>query len=83
MSKCSKMWQEMFFRVLRDPTRVSHQVGELGKVSRERPSGGDATTAFVVIPTPPDHAPIVAQARRTEARDRVLDWMLRAVGEPR
>jgi hypothetical protein len=83
VARSLKMWQEMCFRVFRDPTRVRHQFGELDQVSGKRLSRSDPTTAFVFIPTPPGHAPIVAQARCTEARDRVLDWMLRAGGGPR
>jgi hypothetical protein len=54
------MWQEVRFRLLCEPTRIRHQVGELGKVSGECLSRSDATTAFVDFPTLPDHARIVA-----------------------
>jgi hypothetical protein len=30
VARSLKMWQEMCFRVFRDPTRVRHQFGELG-----------------------------------------------------
>jgi hypothetical protein len=54
------MWQEVRCRLLCEPTRIRHQVGELGKVSGECLSRSDATTAFVDIPTLTDHARIVA-----------------------
>jgi hypothetical protein len=56
------MWQEVRFRLLCDPTRIRHQVRELCEVSDERLSRSDATTAFVGIPAPPYHAPIIARA---------------------
>ena len=60
-ARCFEVWQEMRFRLLRDPTRIRHQMGELGKVSGECLSRGHATTAFVVVPAFPDfHPPIVA-----------------------
>ena len=57
---CLEMCQEVRLRLLCDPTRVRHQVGELSKMSGERLSRDDAMTAFVEIPTPPTHALIVA-----------------------
>jgi hypothetical protein len=60
IARCLKMWQEVRFRLLCEPTRIRHQVGELGEVSGECLPRSDATTTFVDIPTLPDHAPIVA-----------------------
>src|SRR4249919_274185 len=57
------MWQEVRLRLFCNPAGVRHHVGELAKVTGERLSRSDATTAFVGIPTPAYHASIVAWPR--------------------
>ena len=59
--------QEVRFRLLGDPARIGHQVGELGNVRGECRSRGDTMTSFVEIPAHSCHGPIVATGRRNKA----------------